>query len=86
MTERQIALWLDAEGEAEIARRQCLKDKLQPADIARMVLFLAADDARMCTAAELHRRRGMDLIPQHNKGDTNMRQPTRTAASRQRRA
>ena len=50
MTERQMALWLDAEGEAEIQRRQCLKDKVQPADIARMVLFLAADDSRMCTA------------------------------------
>ncbi|MFO1039293.1 MAG: SDR family oxidoreductase [Geminicoccaceae bacterium] len=50
MTERQMRLWLDAEGEAEIARRQCLKDKVQPADIARMVLFLAADDSRMCTA------------------------------------
>lgn len=41
---------LDAEGEAEIARRQCLKDKVRPDDIARMVLFLAADDSRMCTA------------------------------------
>ncbi len=50
MTERQMQLWLDAEGEAEIQRRQCLKDKVQPADIARMVLFLAADDSRMCTA------------------------------------
>ncbi|MFO1046339.1 MAG: SDR family oxidoreductase [Geminicoccaceae bacterium] len=50
MTERQMRLWLDAEGEAEIARRQCLKDKLQPEDVARMALFLAADDSRMCTA------------------------------------
>ena len=50
MTERQMKLWLDAAGEAEIQRRQCLKDKVQPADIARMVLFLAADDLRMCTA------------------------------------
>jgi D-xylose 1-dehydrogenase len=50
MTERQVGLWLDAEGEAEIARRQCLKDKLQPDDVARMALFLAADDSRMCTA------------------------------------
>ena len=50
MTERQMRLWLDAEGEAEIARRQCLKDKLQPDDVARMALFLAAEDSRMCTA------------------------------------
>ena len=52
MTERQIKLWLDAEGELEIQRNQCLPDKLQPQDIARMVLFLASDDAAMCTAQE----------------------------------
>ncbi|MBA4265786.1 MAG: 3-oxoacyl-ACP reductase [Comamonadaceae bacterium] len=52
MTERQIKLWLDAEGEQEIQRNQCLPDKLQPHDIARMVLFLASDDAVMCTAQE----------------------------------
>lgn len=52
MTERQLKLWLDAAGEAEIARNQCLPDKLQPEDVARMVLFLASDDARMCTAQE----------------------------------
>ena len=52
MTERQIKLWLDAEGEMEIKRNQCLPDKLQPHDIARMVLFLASDDAAMCTAQE----------------------------------
>ncbi|MCW5257367.1 SDR family oxidoreductase [Verminephrobacter aporrectodeae subsp. tuberculatae] len=52
MTERQIRLWLDAEGEREIERNQCLPDRLQPHDIARMVLFLASDDAAMCTAQE----------------------------------
>jgi NAD(P)-dependent dehydrogenase (short-subunit alcohol dehydrogenase family) len=52
MTERQIQLWLDAEGEKEIQRNQCLPDKLLPHDIARMVLFLASDDAAMCTAQE----------------------------------
>ncbi|MDP4078598.1 SDR family NAD(P)-dependent oxidoreductase [Acidovorax sp. A1169] len=52
MTERQIKLWLDAEGEQEIARNQCLPDKLRPHDIARMVLFLASDDGAMCTAQE----------------------------------
>ena len=52
MTERQIALWLDAEGEQDIQRNQCLPDKLRPHDIARMVLFLASDDAAMCTAQE----------------------------------
>jgi NAD(P)-dependent dehydrogenase (short-subunit alcohol dehydrogenase family) len=52
MTERQLKLWMNADGEAAIARNQCLPDKLQPADIAAMVLFLASDDARMCTAQE----------------------------------
>jgi D-xylose 1-dehydrogenase len=52
MTERQIRLWLDEQGEENIRRNQCLPAKLQPADIAAMVLFLASDDARMCTAQE----------------------------------
>ena len=52
MTERQITLWLNAEGEASIKRNQCLPDKMQPSDIARMVLFLASADAAMCTAQE----------------------------------
>ena len=52
MTERQIKMWLNAEGEESIKRNQCLPDKLQPSDIANMVLFLAADDGAMCTAQE----------------------------------
>jgi NAD(P)-dependent dehydrogenase (short-subunit alcohol dehydrogenase family) len=50
MTERQIRLWLTPESEAELLRRQCLKRKLVPADIARAVLFFAADDSAGCTA------------------------------------
>lgn len=50
MTERQVALWFTPESEADIARNQCLPDKLMPADLARMTLWLAADDSRMCTA------------------------------------
>ena len=52
MTERQIKLWLTPEGEEALKRNQCLPDKLQPDDIAAMVLFLASDDGRMCTAQE----------------------------------
>ena len=52
MTERQVQLWLDAAGEEELKRNQCLPDKLLPDDIARMVLFLASDDGAMCTAQE----------------------------------
>lgn len=50
MTDRQVKLWLNEAGEHQIDERQCLKDRLYPPDIARMVLFLAADDSRMCTS------------------------------------
>jgi len=52
MTERQIKLWLTPEGEAQIARAQCLRARLQPEDIAAMVLYLASDQARMCTSQD----------------------------------
>ena len=52
MTERQIKLWLNAEGEETIKQMQCLPDKLQPFEVARMALFLASDDGAMCTAQE----------------------------------
>lgn len=47
-TPRQ-ARWYTPEGEAEIVAAQCLKGRIQPADIADMALFLASDSARMCT-------------------------------------
>ena len=50
MTDRQVKLWLNEDGERQIADRQSLPEKLYPADIARMILFLAADDSRMCTS------------------------------------
>jgi NAD(P)-dependent dehydrogenase (short-subunit alcohol dehydrogenase family) len=49
ITAKQQRLWLDAAGEAEIARMQCLPGHLMPDDLARAALFLAADDSRMCT-------------------------------------
>ena len=52
ITEKQRALWLDAEGEAEIARVQCMPGYLMADDLARMALFLAADDSRMCTGQD----------------------------------
>jgi NAD(P)-dependent dehydrogenase (short-subunit alcohol dehydrogenase family) len=42
--------WYTPEGEAEIVAAQCLDGRILPEDIAALVLFLAADDARMCTA------------------------------------
>ncbi|HEX2582413.1 MAG TPA: SDR family oxidoreductase [Dongiaceae bacterium] len=49
MTERQIKLWLTPEGEEQIMRSQCLKRKLYAPDVARMVLWLAAEDSSMVT-------------------------------------
>jgi len=49
MTERQIKLWLTPESEKRLLERQCLKRKLYPVDIARVVLFFAADDSGACT-------------------------------------
>ena len=49
MTERQVRLWLTPEGERQIDERQALPGRLYPPDIARMALWLAADDSRMCS-------------------------------------
>jgi D-xylose 1-dehydrogenase len=45
MTQRQIDLWLTPDGEKELLRRQCLKRRLVPQDIANFALFLGADDS-----------------------------------------
>jgi D-xylose 1-dehydrogenase len=50
MTQRQLDLWVTPEGEALIDASQCLKGRLYPPDLARMVLFLAANDSRMCSS------------------------------------
>jgi NAD(P)-dependent dehydrogenase (short-subunit alcohol dehydrogenase family) len=50
MTERQMKLWLTPEAEKAIERGQCIPEKLYPPDIARMVLWLAAEDSRLVTA------------------------------------
>jgi D-xylose 1-dehydrogenase len=60
MTERQIKLWLNAEGEETIKQMQCLPDKLQPDQVARMALFLASSDGAMCTAQEFKVDAGWD--------------------------
>lgn len=50
MTQRQIDLWLTPEAEADLMKAQVLKEKVYPADIARMALFLASDDSRLISA------------------------------------
>ncbi|WP_431860674.1 SDR family NAD(P)-dependent oxidoreductase [Azospirillum sp.] len=50
MTERQLRLWITPDDQRRILDQQCLKRLLEPADIARMALFLAADDSAMCSS------------------------------------
>ncbi|MDH3712933.1 MAG: SDR family oxidoreductase [Gammaproteobacteria bacterium] len=50
MTERQKDLWATPEALERHRQRQCLPDLIEPVYLARMVLFLASDDAAMCTA------------------------------------
>ena len=50
-TPRQ-AKWYTPEGEDKIVAAQCLNDRIQPADVAALALFLASDDARLCTGHE----------------------------------
>ncbi|WP_299149781.1 SDR family oxidoreductase [uncultured Tateyamaria sp.] len=50
MTDRQKELWATPEGLEAHRARQCLPDLIDPVYVARMVLFLASDDAAMCTA------------------------------------
>jgi NAD(P)-dependent dehydrogenase (short-subunit alcohol dehydrogenase family) len=48
-TERQLAQLVTPETLAKLDQVQSLKDNIMPADVARMVLWLAADDSAMCT-------------------------------------
>ncbi|WP_029620330.1 SDR family NAD(P)-dependent oxidoreductase [Pseudorhizobium marinum] len=50
MTQRQLDLWLTPEADAVRQERQALKQRLLPADVAKLALFLASDDARVITS------------------------------------
>ena len=49
MTERQKRLWMTPEYLAEVMKNQSLKKELLPEDVARLLLFLAADESSMIT-------------------------------------
>lgn len=49
LTERQKRLWLTEEYKAEVLRNQALKRMILPEEVARLVLFLAADDSSAIT-------------------------------------
>lgn len=48
-TPRQVEKWLTPEADQRRMDSQCIKDWVLPQDVASMALFLASDDARMCT-------------------------------------
>jgi NAD(P)-dependent dehydrogenase (short-subunit alcohol dehydrogenase family) len=50
MTERQKELWVTPEAMERQLQAQCLPDPIEPVYVARMALFLAADDSAQCTA------------------------------------
>jgi len=49
LTERQRQLWWTPEYEARITARQALTKHITPDDVARLILFLAADDSAAIT-------------------------------------
>lgn len=52
MTERQRATFVTPEVSQALDSAQCLKLRLVPADVARLVLWLAADDSRAATGQQ----------------------------------
>jgi NAD(P)-dependent dehydrogenase (short-subunit alcohol dehydrogenase family) len=52
MTKRQLDLWINDEANAAIDAGQTLAGRVMPEDIARMALFLGADDSRMISGQD----------------------------------
>ena len=53
MTERQKSLWVTPAALEDCLRAQCLKDEIEPDDIANACLFLASTVSRMMTGQML---------------------------------
>ena len=49
ITERQLEKWLTPESEADMMKKQCIKKRLMPSDIAKAVLFFSSDQSSGCT-------------------------------------
>ncbi len=49
VTERQLELWLTPEAEADWMEQVALKRRIYPDDVARLAMFLSADDSAMIT-------------------------------------
>lgn len=52
MTERQLTHWIDDAAEQQIDATQALAGRVYPDDVARMALFLAAEDSAMISAQQ----------------------------------
>jgi NAD(P)-dependent dehydrogenase (short-subunit alcohol dehydrogenase family) len=50
MTPRQLTSWVGEAEQQKILAAQCVPELLYPADVARLMLWLAADDSRLATA------------------------------------
>ncbi|MBL8270763.1 SDR family NAD(P)-dependent oxidoreductase [Steroidobacter sp.] len=51
-TPRQMKLWHTPDEEQRMLGLQCIKARVEPSDVANMIVFLSSDDARMCTGHE----------------------------------
>ena len=49
ITKRQLEKWLTPESEAEMMKKQCIKKRLMPSDIAKAVLFFSSNQSSGCT-------------------------------------
>jgi NAD(P)-dependent dehydrogenase (short-subunit alcohol dehydrogenase family) len=53
MTERQLREYVDATAKRIIRERQCITDRIQPEEIADVILFLLSDASRALTGQEI---------------------------------
>ena len=49
ITKRQIEKWLTPESEKDMMKKQCIKKRLMPSDIAKAVLFFSSSQSSGCT-------------------------------------
>ena len=49
ITQRQREKWLTPESETEMMKKQCIKKRLMPSDIAKAVLFFSSNQSSGCT-------------------------------------
>jgi NAD(P)-dependent dehydrogenase (short-subunit alcohol dehydrogenase family) len=53
VTDRQLAMWLTPEDEEQWMQQVAIQRRLLPQDVAKLALFLAADDSQMITGQAL---------------------------------